>query len=1367
MAAPGPSISSLIEINGHDAYRCYSDAPVAGGWREMRNPINSARYWTHVSLRLSTWSLVELLRLNGLEEFLILGEWGVFAVVPEDVKTYEDLEWGLPIYDNDRLSGAPHDRIPRGTLVITMGFARSGILELLLPGKDGIVVNAYAPLRSGGKRLLQRLPARIHNDDIGGMAAVTIPLFHVLPSFQSEGGASNSSALVVTADRDPRSEAIGHVVVGSQVSLIQIVGTRGQLGRIQDGERGLWGGWISIFLCDGTPTLERRMDATENMKLAAERERYLKQCEAMQNEAIARGEDPDAISLPPNPLDESDESREDSVPKLLSTTEPPACSKSIVEMNVPQRATVSGGWRQVLDKAWHRPVYIQPLAGRLTWGVVEVIQSGGLDDLLLARQWELCAVDPLAAEDQNDKNWMCKVYGDHSVSGKPILWLPKGTLVIVQAFHSFSKVASLILPPSESGSEPWIGYVLYQKRDGRQVLRAFLPQANFDEGPTGSYPKDPGMVRQSELGFAEPPETNVLRGPYHVRPIGDDATIDVSIGQDIGSDVWTRLPRGFIVLEFAEILGIRARLREVDGGGWVSLVSFDGTPCFWKEPVRPAKIEIPAEALDAEDATLPIVWPHFGVLRPDVEPPLIIKPETTLPSILHRIGGGRAICDWDREYLPLHGESYVWRNKLTSQSTNLHELMKHEIWKIAVVKIEDLSIRERPSLNARQMKTLPIGALVVTEWISVNGKARILSPKEPMDNLPDHPWASLAAPGGGDHACAALAPFVAGADLWVEPRGGSLPLEEQGNVAEHDFRRVEVRERMEVDSPSCGYLKRGDGVQIAEIHGRFARIIHTKWIEKYDTAPMGGWLALFDECGWCQFRVRFPGTVHPVDAHNKYMEQLRIDFAPGGKFAKTVDTDSEPDDVAKPVQTKTVESYAQDDMLTESSESDLNLPALLWQMGEYENKSKWTRDWRECVEPVWGQRYFVNKWSGQVVHSLRDFGVACPAVRLTTWFSNLSFQGIVEDSIDEESARKRIEAIRRCMVLPVAAMADVDDDRVELALFDGSTDDLGETQDSIVGRRSSDGFRVVAVIRAPGTLASWASGALKRAMSNVAAFSGSMAALIGSMPDFLTMRIDPYGDVSLLKADLEELDIPRFARMFEPPDPPPPPPPLPVQDEFAEIRRSYQWTRQSILHFHQKPLGLGDNQALSDGLESALPDSPLEEIGMWGCNMGDEGAFCLAKSLDAGCGANLLTLMLDENGISSAGAKALSVGLETCYKLRELGVSKNPIGAGFASLLSGLGSSLVILDASEAAVDDAGARAAAVAIERMSALRCLRLFGNALIGPLGCEAIARALLRVPSLKMADLRGASDEGEWPRLKRVLQDGGAEPERMRIR
>jgi len=38
----------------------------------------------------------------------------------------------------------------------------------------------------------------------------------------------------------------------------------------------------------------------------------------------------------------------------------------------------------------------------------------------------------------------------------------------------------------------------------------------------------------------------------------------------VGSDQWAKMPRGYRLRHFAEILGFRARLPDLEGGGWVS-----------------------------------------------------------------------------------------------------------------------------------------------------------------------------------------------------------------------------------------------------------------------------------------------------------------------------------------------------------------------------------------------------------------------------------------------------------------------------------------------------------------------------------------------------------------------------------------------------------------------------------------------------------------------------------------------------------------------------------------------------------------------------------------------------------------------------
>merc|ERR1711972_1069610 len=141
----------------------------------------------------------------------------------------------------------------------------------------------------------------------------------------------------------------------------------------------------------------------------------------------------------------------------------------------------------------------------------------------------------------------------------------------------------------------------------------------------------------------------------------------------------------------------------------------------------------------------------------------------------------------------------------------------------------------------------------------------------------------------------------------------------------------------------------------------------------------------------------------------------------------------------------------------------------------------------------------------------------------------------------------------------------------------------------------------------------------------------------------------------------------------------------------------------------------------------------------------------------------LHTLLLDENNIGPAGGVALGTCLSRCPVLRELGIARNPIGPGFAALAAGLGAAMVLLDASATGLDDTGAAVTAASLPRWPKLRTLKLGQNKDAGPIGAEAVARALLAAPELKMADLRGSSKaaQAEWPRLSKVLQDGGIEP------
>jgi hypothetical protein len=286
-------------------------------------------------------------------------------------------------------------------------------------------------------------------------------------------------------------------------------------------------------------------------------------------------------------------------------------------------------------------------------------------------------------------------------------------------------------------------------------------------------------------------------------------------------------------------------------------------------------------------------------------------------------------------------------------------------------------------------------------------------------------------------------------------------------------------------------------------------------------------------------------------------------------------------------------------------------------------------------------------------------------------------------------------------------------------------------------------------------------------MADGAQFTAQVVTMVCSVPHMNSLKVDHLHALDLFRADLEELDMPRTATCMKPPPPPDEPPPPPVDDDIADLRKNLRWSKPALLQLPNKYLGdpTGNAQALADGL--MLAEEPhLEEVGLWGCSLGDFGAAALAGALDAGCGARLQTLILDQNGIAAAGATALGAGLASCGQLRELCVARNPLGAGFAKLIKGLGATLTVLDASEAALDDAAVAAAAACLPRWPALRSLRMAGCVQIGVKGIESIAKVLLGAPSLKLVDLKGCTPGPDWPRLSKLLQRGGAHPGRLRV-
>jgi len=138
-------------------------------------------------------------------------------------------------------------------------------------------------------------------------------------------------------------------------------------------------------------------------------------------------------------------------------------------------------------------------------------------------------------------------------------------------------------------------------------------------------------------------------------------------------------------------------------------------------------------------------------------------------------------------------------------------------------------------------------------------------------------------------------------------------------------------------------------------------------------------------------------------------------------------------------------------------EEEAELPELLRELGELEAKSLYTRDWREAIDPIWGRRYFINRWSGQVIHKLTRYGVAEAVVRLTVYFNNLSVNAAGLHR--EEWPDKKLKQLEDSAIPGFAAMADVPDQRVAVKFLAGPEDPIensepptpNDSEDSITG----------------------------------------------------------------------------------------------------------------------------------------------------------------------------------------------------------------------------------------------------------------------------------------------------------------------------
>jgi hypothetical protein len=1194
--------------------------------------------------------------------------------------------------------GGSLGQIPRGGCCVIIGLLPNGAAKVLLPDPDEGIVIRYAKVSLDVKRLLQKLPSREHGENSAISVAITRQSFRVLPS---EGG------LAVTNFRSPASEERGRLVSGFIVMFSCIVGTRAQIAQVRaPGDRDghitgnshlLVGGWVSFMNLDCSPAFDRLLEETIAMvekREAAERRRALREAEALHRSTIRKQDYAARVVAEAAEQhrrarlaagieeDEESETQDGQVRTLaLSLHQPEEPQKADVMY---QRPTVTGGWRLVSDPIWQKPFYYNPgfpAEARGTWALTEVLYCGGLEDLLLAQNWHICALDPTAIEILNQPQWDMEVYSDPQLT-QEIAKLKQGEMVVVQEFKLQFQIAHVLLPKLRGDKEPYAidvdgcreGYVKFCTTDGRLLLQALLTDI------TTGAPKD-----------------EVHPGQYVVTPPGNELFVDVWEDQDIESDIIRRLPRGERFNGFQEVVGSRALLHD---GGWVSLVHADATPSFCKIVVPPPKKEKPKvfdhreTGVSGFDASAMAAYaglqdnqPH-KIVRGNIDG----KEWVSLPQLLGLIDNSRILCDWKRFEDPIK-KTHIWHNPWSHTRATLQDLIRQSVWKVVyAVDPQGLAVFRDASRGSERLTVLPRGSVFVAEWIT-GGLMRMMLPQRPV---PVHAWADLLSVTGQP----TVQPVTPALHFWVEPKGGHVPKEAQ-YVGNNEVCELPVRSKADPQSEKIGRLQRGDLIELAEVLGRMARvIIVSRFVlnREEDILPEGGgWIDVLDEDGWSILQFRFPE------------DKRREDKVPMPEPALIPERPPPP--TPRPPQPL-----------------PQGFPELLNRIAQKQEQSLATRDWQEKVDPIWGQRYFVNRWSGQICFEPADLGVPRAGVRLMLRFSNLDGSKLTGDTQFQDFVEERFRKI-------VALLAEVPDAAVEVRLSEPS-------------------LIVEALYRAPGVRTTV--GRKLQQKKHNANFTQQLLTLVNSIPgiDRIRSSLEP---VALDEVELEEVDIHRDVKFSQEKLPPP-------DKDFENMRRDLKHKRPALMQMPNRILGEANVRALSEGLQNAVTagvDPFLVELGLWGCGLGNFGSIEIGRALAVGAGSKLETLLLDDNGIGGEGAEELTNGLAACPSLRELGISKNPIGSlAFGGLITSLPSSLWVLDASKTNLDDEGAEALAAQMSSWSCLRVLRLAGNK-IQSKGAEAIIKVLPTTSSIRLVDLKDTPVTAQAEDLKTKTEALGVNP------
>ncbi|CAD7933426.1 unnamed protein product [Amoebophrya sp. A120] len=311
--------------------------------------------------------------------------------------------------------------------------------------------------------------------------------------------------------------------------------------------------------------------------------------------------------------------------------------------------------------------------------------------------------------------------------------------------------------------------------------------------------------------------------------------------------------------------------------------------------------------------------------------------------------------------------------------------------------------------------------------------------------------------------------------------------------------------------PKIGNLLHDDEIIIQHVEGRYAYVLIVKMKAKHGYSAKSGWVELVDEFGNCYVRMIPPeerlkqknpyfDQMLPETQKDSYIHIKGVSPPPTPSIQEEEDEEEDEDDldsvdrVTTPAMSENeldgldvtqVEKLkrekksavlstrkAEEERLRKIQEEAIRqafldnmemlrphiLPILL-QMSELVDKPvQHLSDYKECRDPIWGRKYFLNIWTSEVCYNLQK-KQNVPFVRMFLSFvpSNIHSDFFTSDHKGcRKTAYQRIQRVVVNNLEIKSAEEHLVKTKIVLALQGGLQEELGEKNEKSLTRKSKD-----------------------------------------------------------------------------------------------------------------------------------------------------------------------------------------------------------------------------------------------------------------------------------------------------------------------